>query len=203
MPEFYGSVKLSREEAIQIARRALSNLGYAHAMVDADRPPEMTAPPTNGTNVVPRYRVRWLKKDASADRSPGTSVDLEVDASTGQIQLIGILSTNSWQPNPKIAVHPPVVAKGPETTYRGGRKMSPVSPEYARSFLAAILPQLSEYVRVAGFEVKVPITANDVDMARYDCGLVEGDPRVFLYLKTGERFVYSHDHREDFTAVLI
>lgn len=200
IPEFYGPVKINQKQAVQIAHEAIKKLGYTDTLLHADRAGEVTEPIKIGKNVVPRYRFRWLKPGESSNSSPGTSIDLEVDASTGQIQMMSLLNTNTWRPDPKVGVQPPVIGKGPQTTYRGGRKINPVSQAYSNAFLVALLPQLSDFAKKAGFEVKLPITTNDVDMRRYDCGLVEGDPSVFLYLKTGERFVYSSGQVISFEA---
>jgi len=189
VPEFYGSVKITKSQALEIAHQSIRRLGYTDAMVYADKAPDVTDPPTSGHNVVPRYRVRWLKP---ATQDPGTSVDVEVDATTGQIQMISLLSTNTWRPDPKIAVRPPVVGTGPTTSYRGGRTMQPVSGAYSNAFLTAILPQLSDFVRKGGFSVRTPLTRDEVDLSRYICGLVDGDPMAVVYLDSGDRFNYSH-----------
>jgi hypothetical protein len=123
-----------------------------------------------------------------------------VDATTGQIQMMALLNANSWRPHPKVDVHPPVVRKGPQTTYRGGRKIFPVSQAYSNAFLVAILPQVNDYVKKAGLEFKLPITTNDVDVSRYTCGIVEGDPIAFVDLRNGSRFVYGHGQVISFYA---
>src|SRR2546426_5676408 len=103
-----------------------------------------------------------------------------------------LLNPDTWRNSPKVAVQPPVTGKGPETKYRGGRKMLPVSQAYSNAFLKAILPQCSPYIETTGFRTRVPVTVNDVDMSRYVCGFADNDPVAFLDLKTGERFVYRH-----------
>ena len=103
-------------------------------------------------------------------------------------------------PDPKISVHPPVLAGPPQSQLVGGTKVYPVSAAYARAFLVAILPQLSGYVKKTGVGVRVPITTNDVDLPDYDCGLVRSDPSVILYLKSGDRFVYGHGQVMEFRS---
>jgi hypothetical protein len=106
--------------------------------------------------------------------------------------MMYLKNPNTWRPDPKVDIHPPVIGHSPQNVYRGGRKVYPVTPAYSKAFLAAILPQCSRYAKVAGFTVRLPIVANDVAMEKYNCGLVDGDPRAFIDLKTGARFVYSH-----------
>jgi hypothetical protein len=192
IPEFYGTVKIGKKEALRIAHETIRRLGYTDAMLHADRTAEVTEPLEFGKNVVPRFRVRWLKPDASRGESRGTSIDLEVDASNGQIQMVSLLNTNTWRANPKVDIRPPVVGKGPQTTYSGGRKIGSVSEAYSNAFLVAILPHLSEYARNIGHSVRLPISTNDVDISRYICGFVDNDPMAVVYLKDGTRFNFNH-----------
>jgi hypothetical protein len=75
-----------------------------------------------------------------------------------------------------------------------------VGQAYAHAFLIAILPELSDFIKKSGVDVKIPITTNEVDMPHYDCGLVEGLPRACVYLKTGDRFWYERGQTVAFDA---
>ena len=191
IPEFYGKVKLTQTEAVQIARDAIRKLGYTQAAFQADRRPQVTPPPRSGKNVVSRYRIEWVDPEQITTEHGirWVTLDAEIDAATGKIHMLGLLSKATIRPDPAIGVRPPVVATAPQNQLVGGRKVHPVSQGYSNAFLLAILPQVSEYARKAGFEAHLPITANDVDRSRYDCGLVEGQPRAFLYLRSEERRV--------------
>jgi hypothetical protein len=191
--KFFGPVNLNEKEAVRAAREAVRKLGYAEGLLFTDRKPEVKPPPKFGRSYVPRYWFRWTDPTRGDPRDPPATVELEVDATTGRIQTMYLLGwCDTWRPDPKVDVHPPVIGEGPKTQYVGGRKMVPVSQAYSNAFLAAILPQCAQYVKTAGFSVRVPILTNDVDMASYSLGLVDGDPCAFLDLKTGERFIYSH-----------
>lgn len=189
-PKFFGPVRLTEKQALQIAREAIKKLGYSENELFADRPAHITKPAKVGKNYVPRYRIRWNDPTRGSPDNPPPSMDLEIDATTGRIHLMYLLNPNTWRAPPKVDVQPPKLGTGPQTAYRGGRKVSPVSAAYAQAFLTAILPQLSDYAKTAGFSVSLPVATNDV--AKYDCGLTEGKPRAFLDLKSGARFVYSH-----------
>ncbi|HEV2693079.1 MAG TPA: PepSY domain-containing protein, partial [Verrucomicrobiae bacterium] len=198
VPKFYTPVKLSEAQALQIAHDAIKKLGYTDAMLAADRPPEITSPKRNGTNYIARYRVRWTDPTRGGNpQSPRISIEFEIDATTGQIWYLYINNPNTYLSDPQLEVQPTVIGQGPQATPVGpGRKVTPVSPEYARKFLDAILPQLSDFVKNTGFADKVPVFASDVNMARYlekyNCGIVEGDPRAYIDMITGNRFMYSH-----------
>jgi hypothetical protein len=192
IPEFYGPVKLSEKQALQIARDAISDLGYSNAVLSANGRPEITEPPRNGKNRVPRYRIKWFEPTPAPGGRPRPSADIEVDSATGRIQMLSLFNTNTWRPAPKVDVHPPVIGKGPQTTYRGGRKIMPTNPAYSNAFLMAIMPEISEYARKAGFPLQPPVTTDQLDRQRTASGLVEGMPFAQVYLKTGECFQYRH-----------
>ena len=196
---FYAPIKLTQEQAIQISHDAIKKLGYTDAMLFADRPPEIASPPRSGTNSIPRYRIRWFDPTwgGGGPNHLPTSVEFEVNATTGQIEMM-LLEENPelQQTNIQVNVRPPVIGTSPETVYLGGRKMNPITPEYARAFLTAVLPQLSDFAANGNLRNKKPIFVADVDMARYlakySCGVVDGDVMATVDLKDGTQFVYRH-----------
>ncbi len=200
--EFYGEVKIKKEQAEKIAHLALRRLGYADAELHLDHPAKITPPPRSEGKQVARYLVEWL--DPGAPTVPGgfsrERTAVEVDATTGQILMLGIQTRSARRPDPKLAVRPPIVELAPKSQPVGGTKLEPVSPAYALAFLEAILPQASDFVTKAGLNVQLPLTTNDVVAQSYVCGLIEGDPKAFFYLKTGDRFVYSHGRVTEFDA---
>lgn len=192
VPQFFGPVNLNEKDALRAAREAIKKLGYTESVIFANRKPLLTSPQKFGKKYVPRYRLRWTDPTRGDPKDPPPSVEFEVDATTGQIQTMYLFNSDTWRADPRVNVHPPVVSHGPQTTYQGGRQMIPVSQAYSNAFLAAILPQCAQYVKAAGFPVRLPITTNDVDMPQYSLGLIDADPCAFLDLKTRARFVYSH-----------
>jgi hypothetical protein len=194
IPKFFGTVKISESQAIQIAHKAIQKLGYSDAMLCADRAPQITPPVKDKTNYIPRYRIRWLdptRGTGGPDHLP-PSIEFEINAATGEIEMLNIYNPNTWQPDPKVDVHTPVIGKSPEAVYRGGRKMYPVSQAYSNAFLVAILPQCSAYAKNIGYSFKHSLTLQDVDRSQYSCGLVDSDPMAEVNLKDGTRFNYSH-----------
>lgn len=190
IPSYYGDVKIGESEAVGIARNAVKKLGYDEALLGLDAKPSVEPPPRVGDHYVPRYQILWKDKRGRDPSVP--SVRFEVDASNKQLQMLSLHSRGVFKSELRVDVKPPVLSSGAKTTFRGGRRIIPVSGAYSNAFLAAILPQLNDYVKKSGVETKLPITTNQVDMSRYICGLVDNDPMVSLDLKTGERFVYRH-----------
>lgn len=204
VPEFYGPIKIKTDEAVKIARVALKKLGYTESELHYDLPPKIKLPLKNEGHLVARYLIEW---PVPGQPDPGKfgiyhdSAKIEVDASTGQIQMLSV-SPSARRPDPKLDVHPHLLAPPPKSQLIGGAKVFPVSQAYAHAFLVAILPQLSDFVKRSGVDVKIPITTDDIDMAHYDCEWEATQTvAVFLYLKTGDRFVYRHGRVIEFDAV--
>jgi hypothetical protein len=204
VPEFYGPIKIKTDEAVKIARDALKKLGYTESELHYDLPPKIKPPLKNENHYVARYLIEWRDPDRPDNGSfgiPFTTAAVEVDASSGQIQMLNVHSKNGRRPDLKLDVHPPVATPPPKSQLVGGAKVYPVSQAYAHAFLDAILPQLSDFVKKSGVDVKIPITANDVDMPHFDCEWEATQTvAVFLYLKTGDRFVYRHGRVIEFDA---
>ncbi len=201
LPEFYGPVKVNKDEAARIARSALKRLGYSDAELYLNLPPKVTPPKRNEGKMIARYLIEWINpENVTTGGIPLERTAVEINASNGRIEMLGIQTKQARRPDPKIDVHPPMLASQPKSQPIGGTKVYRVSAAYSRAFLVAILPQLSAYVEKAGVDVKTPITTNDVDMAHYDCGFVEGFPRACVYLKAGHRFWYEHGQVTAFDA---
>jgi len=207
VPKFYSPVKVKQKEALQITCGAIKELGYTDSMFHAELAPKVTPPERIGANYVARYRFQWLDPNWPRPRTLGgiapVLVDVEVDASTGQIQMLSIASSIARRPSPKIDVIPPLLREDRSDEQKqlsGGMKTEPVSPAYSAAFLEAVLPQLSDFAAKVGLPLRVPLTTDDVDSSRYFCGLLQGKPIAQLFLRNGDRFNYEHGHVVAFYA---
>lgn len=194
LPEFYGTVKVKKDEAISIAHNAIKNVGYTDSELHLELKPKVTPPKRNEGKEIARYLVEWIDPEqVTAGGIPIERAAVEIDASSGTIEMLAIQAREARRADPKIGIKPQVIAKQPQSEPVGGTKTYPISAEYAKSFLGAILPQLSEFGEKSGADVRTPITLQDVDMRHYICNWEETKcVSVFLYLKTGDRFVYRH-----------
>lgn len=199
VPKFYGPVRISAAQAVSIARDAIKKIGYSDSLLSADRQPEIIGPERDRGNYIARYHVRWFDPTRGAPDHRPISAEFEIDATTGQIVMANVQNPNAYREDLSLSVHPPVISRfedGNRTPAGVGRKVTPVTPEYARAFLTAILPQFSDFVKSGNLTVKAPASADDVDMtrylAKYNCGIVEGDPMAYVDTKAGDRFVYRH-----------
>lgn len=206
IPKTYGPIKVKQKEALRIARGVIQKLGYTEEMFFADTAPRITPPEKIGTNYVARYRFRWQDPSSRLGKAGGILVpvllDVEVDASTRQVQMVSISSPATRRPSPKVAISPPLLHESPpaKKQYSGGIQTAPVNPAYAALFLEAILPQLSDFAARIGLPISLPLTTNQVDLSQYHCRVLQGQPMAQLFLKNGDRFNYQHGHVTDFYA---
>ena len=59
IPEYYGAVRMTKPEAVQLARTSLKRLGIPLESVFAEQEPQVKEPPKFGTNTVPVYKIAW------------------------------------------------------------------------------------------------------------------------------------------------
>jgi hypothetical protein len=191
IPRFYGPVKLTEAQALQVALNAVKKLGYKNSVFDADKPPLVTPPERIGTNWIPRYRFCWPDPDWP-DRN-GTMVpsllDMEINASDGRIEMVIISSRETRRPSPKVDVTPPLLPKAPQRSL--GADTAAVDEAYARAFLDAILPQLSDFIVQTGLKLPTPVMTNQIVMSNYICRMLNGQPIAQLYLTNGDRFNFA------------
>jgi len=196
---FFGPIKINQKEAEKLARKAIQALGYKDTEFGTNTEPKVDLPEKFGTNRVARYRFRWLDPKFSGEKIMGGILpalfDVEVDASTGEIQKLWMSSRVAKRLAPVVSLPEQELPKAPTeepTKLAGGIKNEPVSQEYAAAFLRAILPEISDFAKTVRLPFQSPFTTNDVDLPRYYCGLLHGKPIAQIYLRNGDRFNYEH-----------
>jgi hypothetical protein len=181
VPRFYGELRMTTEEAIDLCRATIRKLGYTEEMLYADLPPaRIEYPPRLETNVVPRYVIDWVDP-----REGSRSCEFEVNGQEKRVEEILFFSKTLWRAPPQIDVIPQIAP--------GSRKESlfqPVNPEYARRLLTAILPAVSDYARRLELPIVLPVTTNQV--ATCVCRKYEGAVYVDLTLTNRHRFFYQY-----------
>jgi hypothetical protein len=93
IPEFYGPVKIGEKDAVKIARGALKKLGYPESELHYDLSPKIKPPVKNEGHYVARYLIQWRDPnmpDTGKFGIPFNTATVEVDATTGQIQMLGL-----------------------------------------------------------------------------------------------------------------
>jgi hypothetical protein len=204
IPRFYGRVKLSEKQALNTAHDVIRKLGYSDDTFRADLPPTVTKPEKIGVHQIARYRFQWMDANWTGSREAigivPALLDVEVNASNGQVTMVSVASAASRRPPPKVDVSPPLMKSESQANHHhlaGGTQTAPVSPLYAASLLRAVLPELSDFAAKLRLQLRSPLTTNDVDLSKYHCRILEGRPFAQIFLKSGDRFNFDHGH---FTA---
>lgn len=182
IPHYYGEVRMTQDEAVQLARNTLTKLGIPLEDVFAEQEPRITPPVHIETNVVPHYRIEWLDPRADGARC----VDIHINANTKQIEKISVLSKFIGRPL-QINATPVPAPDWPS-----------VNPEYARQLIPMMFKAIDEYARKLSLPIPRPLTTNNI--ARVEVHDNEGWPHSEITLTNGWRFVYRHTMVNGFYA---
>ena len=183
---FYGSVRMSKDQAVQLARETIRKLGIPLESVFAEQEPRVILPERIGTNLVPHYRIEW---DHPA--GGGHAVDVEVNGDARRVERFYMSSAASRQSLPRIsfktAIDPPVQQRWP-----------PPNPEYAWRLLPIVLRAVDQYGETLSLPIPRPLTTNHV--ARFELYDNRGWPHSELELTNGWRFIYRNSMVNGFYA---
>jgi hypothetical protein len=152
IPEFYGKLNLTKEQAIEKARAYVRGLGYDLKEVYLDQPPTTVRGPSGkGKKLVPRFWIEW---DWPAERS-----EFEINGENGRIEYAGLgLGPLFDRPYPELAVKAELTAQSATWWKENG-----VSEEYARRLTMAVLPQIQQFAGKLDLSVKMPLSMDDVE----------------------------------------
>jgi hypothetical protein len=173
----YGTNRMTKGEAIQMARDAIKKLGIPLEDVFAEQEPRVTLPGTvHATNTLPYYRIEWLNP-----RGGSSTVDIGVNADKKRIERIyfGVGDDNICRPPPKIDVITPVAVSRLRA-----------NPEYAWKLIPIVLRAVEDYSKTLGLPIPHPLTTNHV--ARFSLSDNGGWPHSVVELTNGWQFVYRN-----------
>jgi hypothetical protein len=181
--KFYGDLKISKNEAIALARTGIRKLGIPLEAVFAEQEPAVRGPFTvetaNGVKTVPHYIVVWTDP-RDVDESQSYSVQVEINGSTTQIERLDVSNKNLDRSPPFIAVTPPPAKDNwPQANL-----------EYARLLLPVVLLEVDKYATRLSLPIKSKFTTNQVERF-YLCDN-GGWPHSELTFTNGWRFVYRN-----------
>jgi len=184
IPNFYGEVKMSKAEAVQLARDTLRRLEIPLELVFAEQEPHVVEPRIVGTGTVPYYYVTW------PDPRGSSSVEIEINGNARRVERIQLRNRSLERPLPKLKVTP---IRDPS---------SPVWPsvnhQYARQLVPFVLKAVDEYGQRLKLPVPHPLTTNHI--ARFRVEEDRNSPHVEVYLTNGWRFDYNHTQVNGFYA---
>lgn len=183
IPQFFGTVRMNRDEAVQMARDTLHKLGIPLDAVFADQAPRVTMPVRVQTNTVPYYRVQWLDP-----RVDSVATEIEINGDAKCVEQIAIKHnaslSRSW---PKFSVTPLVRSKP-----------LAANPAYCMKLLPIVLNGIDKYGQALGLSLPHPLATNHI--ARFEVSDNGGWPHSEVELTNGWRFVFRNSAVNGFYA---
>ena len=164
-PKFFGTVSMSKADAVKMARRAILRLGIPLEAGFAEQEPRVDGPQVAyDTNKIPRYLVQWCSPEIGIDSSglrqhdPFPEVEVEVSTDAKRLEMLR-LSLRVCQQSLsrhliKVGIDPPVSPSNVEWPR--------INPEYARRLVPIVLDAIDDYGRRLHLAIPRPLTTNHV-----------------------------------------
>ncbi len=184
IPAYAGKLRMSKSEAIQMARDALKKLGVSLESVFAEQEPNVSGPAKFENYLVPHYKIVW------PDPRGGTSVEVEINADAQRAERIQLRNKSLERPLPKLNV--PIVIDPATPVW------PQINPQYARKLIPFVLDAVADYGQKLGLPVPQPLTTNHV--ARFKLEDDRNSPRAQVELTNGWRFAFNHTQVNGFYA---
>lgn len=184
IPRFFGSLRMSKDEAVLMARDALRKLDIPLDSVFAEQDPQVGGPHRVGNETVPHYNILW------ADPRGGSSVDVEINADAKRLERIRLRNKSLERPPPKLSA--PII-RDPDSPV-----WPQVNPEYAEQLIPVVLKLVERYGQKLGLPAPQPLSTNHV--ARFRLEEDRNSPRVEIELTNGWRFAFNHTQVDGFYA---
>jgi len=149
IPKFYGSLNMTTNEAIELARKTIRELGYSEEMLYADLRPEVETPAPMGTNIIPHFLITW----PAANRPVTESASFEINGSARRIESIWFLNWNLYRDVPDFPGLEPAKKTPP----------AQLAAEESAAFLKTALPKIVGFIKLLNLSSIKPTGTNEVD----------------------------------------
>ncbi|MBN9692814.1 MAG: hypothetical protein J0M24_21425 [Verrucomicrobia bacterium] len=156
IPRYYGPVRMSRVEMVELARGTIRKLGVALEDVLAEQEPVVEQARGIGTNVVPRFQVRWR------DPRGGDAAVLEINAQDKRVESLRFVGRRTlYRPPPAVTVQPGRLP--PESPLQKLNEAGGVNPAYALRLIPLVLEAIGDWSGRLGWSLALPLTTNHVE----------------------------------------
>jgi len=103
VPEFVGTLRMSKREAVRLARDVLIKMGYADKLPQTSKRPKKVEGPFKWRGqTLPYYQIQWTWKTGDQ----GHYVEFDIDADKKIVTRFDSASTNLWGKPPELSVKP-------------------------------------------------------------------------------------------------
>lgn len=193
VPRFFGSIRMSETEVIEMARRSVRKLGYDPPWLKTEPVLESAkTAPRDRPKVVLHFRVTWKTIDFKGFRHVA---EVEINADAKRVERFWLLGPTFWRKPPDIP-QPPVIPQPVPTPITGGTGLTPVPEAQHASATNEILGKITDMVQRLSLPIKSPVHTAHIKEA--SIGFWEGDLRGVVLLTNGYRFNYCRGHISSF-----
>lgn len=155
IPKYYGPLRMTANEAVQLARNTIQRLGVSLDDVLAEQEPKIEQARGVGTNVVPHFRIEWH------DPRGGVATGVEVDANQCRVQRLQFFGRRTLdRPPPEVAVQPARLPPG--HPLRAQNDAGGVNLAYAVRLVPHVLSAIEDWARRLDWNLPLPVTTNHV-----------------------------------------
>jgi hypothetical protein len=107
----FGKDNMTTNEAIALARKSLSRLGYPPELLGCEAPPKSVTGPydTKDGHHVPACQVRWeryAEPKTAAEQASNDVVTVEINMERKSVTGLSVISKKLWKAPPKLDVEP-------------------------------------------------------------------------------------------------
>ena len=195
IPRFYGTMRMTEAEAVQMAQQTIRKLGYRPSWLKTDQPNVERAqtPLQDMPKVIPHFRIRWQRIALDGRK---TIAEVEINADAKRPERYWLLGREFERKPPNIP-RPPVIWPPPSPPPPVSESKLKRLPENQR--VAAtndVCAKATEMVKRLGLPIKLPIRPQNIKESHLD--IWEGDLSGSIILKSGYRFGYEYGHIEAF-----
>lgn len=167
IPEFYGDLKMTEKEAVEMCIETLNKLGHSTTNYNANNV-HVTGPLTVQGHTVPFYRVAWNEVFRKRDM---TAVEFEIDGHNRKIAEMSLISRNFYRAQPVVMVKP-TITPFYKTEVKEEPIKNPLTEAQSNAFFKAVLPECSDFAK--RLNLPIPNLNAPGAIKSFRCGLNEG-----------------------------
>ena len=184
---FVGELKMSKPEAVSLARQSIRRLNVPLEPIFADQEPLVLGPfkvsTKKGEKTIPHFEIIWKDPRSGAGSAPFDSVSafVEVNGSAKHIEALRLSNKSIGHDPPKISIHPRVKPS----------PWPPINRLYVQQLLPILIAAIDKYGEKLKLRVPRPLTTNEV--SRVSIADQGGWPHAEITLNSGFKFTYHGD----------
>jgi len=195
IPLFYGTIRMTESDAVQMAQKTIYKLGYHPSWVKTDKPKVENAktPGKDEPKEIPRYRVTWQRIALDGRK---TTAEVEINADSKRPEMYRLLGREFERNQPNIP-QPSVIPEPPSSAPPIWESKLQLLPENQRvTATNEVCTQATDMAKRLGLPIKLPIRPVDIKESTLDLRDNKLDGSIIL--KNKYRFSCRRGHISSF-----